>query len=62
MRMLHLQLLRAGEVDVAAIPASFSKQQVPGMRLEKVKTVDNRGIVFPYVKSGDCDRRWFTNW
>ena len=42
----------AGEVDVASIPASFSKQQVPGMRLEKVKTVDNRGIVFPYVKSG----------
>ena len=44
---------QAGKVDVAAIPASFSKQQVPGMRLEKVKSVDNRGIVFPYVKSGD---------
>ena len=43
---------QAGEVDVAAIPASFSKQQVPGMRLETVKSVDNRGIVFPYVKSG----------
>ena len=40
-------------MDVAAIPASFSKQQVPGMRLEVVKSVDNRGIVFPYVKSGD---------
>ena len=39
-------------MDVAAIPASFSKQQVPGMRLEAVKSVDNRGIVFPYVKSG----------
>ena len=44
---------QAGEVDIAAIPASFSKQQVPGMRLEAVKSVDNRGIVFPYVKSGD---------
>ncbi len=44
---------QAGEVDVAAIPASFSKQQVTGMRLEAVKSVDNRGIVFPYVKSGD---------
>ena len=44
---------QAGQVDVAAIPASFSKQQVNGMRLEAVKTVDNRGIVFPYVKSGN---------
>lgn len=44
---------QAGEVDVAAIPASFSKQEVPGMRLEAVKSVDNRGIVFPYVKSGE---------
>lgn len=43
---------QAGEVDVAAIPASFSKQQVPGMKLEAVKSVDNRGIVFPYVKAG----------
>ncbi len=43
---------KAGEVDVAAIPASFSKQAVSGMVLESVKTVDNRGMVFPYVKSG----------
>ena len=44
---------QAGKVEVAAIPASFSKQKVPGMRLEAVKSVDNRGIVFPYVKSGE---------
>jgi peptide/nickel transport system substrate-binding protein len=44
---------QSGNVDVAAIQSAFSKQQVPGMRLEAVKTVDNRGIVFPYVKSGD---------
>ncbi|USK58092.1 ABC transporter substrate-binding protein [Peribacillus asahii] len=43
---------QAGKVDIAAIPASFSKQQVPGMRLEALQSVDNRGIVFPYVKSG----------
>lgn len=43
---------QAGTVDVAAIPAAFSRQQVHGMRLEAVKTVDNRGIAFPYVKSG----------
>ena len=44
---------KAGEVDAAYIPASFSKQKVSGMRLEAIKTVDNRGILFPYVKSGD---------
>ncbi|MFS0576467.1 ABC transporter substrate-binding protein [Sporosarcina sp. 179-K 3D1 HS] len=44
---------QAGKVDVAYIPAVFSKKNVPGMKLEAVKTVDNRGIVFPYVKSGE---------
>jgi peptide/nickel transport system substrate-binding protein len=43
---------KSGTVDVAAIPPSFSRQEVPGMFLEAVKTVDNRGIVFPYVPSG----------
>jgi peptide/nickel transport system substrate-binding protein len=43
---------KAGQVDVAYIPAAFGKQQVPGMRLEAVKTVDNRGIVFPVVPAG----------
>lgn len=44
---------QAGTVDLASIPASFSQKKVPGMKLEAVKTVDNRGIVFPFVKSGD---------
>ncbi|MFB7638815.1 ABC transporter substrate-binding protein [Peribacillus butanolivorans] len=44
---------QAGNVDLAYIPAAFSNQEVPGMRLESVKTVDNRGIVFPFIKSGD---------
>ncbi|WP_236595870.1 ABC transporter substrate-binding protein [Paenibacillus sp. EPM92] len=43
---------KAGTVDMAAIPAAFSKQQVSGMQLEAIHTVDNRGIMFPYVKSG----------
>lgn len=43
---------KANKVDVAYIPAAFSKQKVDGMRLEAVRTVDNRGISFPYVKSG----------
>ncbi|WP_138752065.1 ABC transporter substrate-binding protein [Paenibacillus sinopodophylli] len=43
---------KAGSVDVAYIPSAFSKQQVAGMRLEAVKSVDNRGIAFPYVSTG----------
>jgi len=43
---------QAGTVDIAAIPAAFSNHKVTGMRLESVKTVDNRGIVFPVMKSG----------
>lgn len=44
---------KAGEVDMAYIPSAFGKQSVPGMRLVAVKTVDNRGIVFPYRPSGE---------
>ena len=44
---------QAGTVDLSYIPAAFSKQKVPGMKLESIETVDNRGIVFPYVKSGE---------
>lgn len=43
---------KAGTVDMAAIPAAFSKQPVGGMELKAVQSVDNRGIMFPYVKSG----------
>lgn len=43
---------KAGSVDVAYIPSAFSHQEVAGMRLEAVKSVDNRGIAFPYVKAG----------
>lgn len=44
---------QAGTVDLAYIPAAFSNKKVPGMELKAIKTVDNRGIVFPYVKSGE---------
>ncbi|MCG7384525.1 ABC transporter substrate-binding protein [Paenibacillus sp. ACRRY] len=43
---------QAGSVDIAAIPAAFSKQEVSGMTLESVKTVDNRGIMFPMQPAG----------
>lgn len=43
---------KAGTVDMAAIPAAFSKQAVGGMELKAVTSVDNRGIMFPYIKPG----------
>lgn len=43
---------KAGKVDIAYIPAAFGKEKVPGMRLESIQTVDNRGIMFPFVPSG----------
>lgn len=44
---------KAGQVDIAAIPATFSKQEVAGMKLVNLTSVDNRGILFPYVPSGE---------
>ncbi|MFP7298489.1 ABC transporter substrate-binding protein [Neobacillus niacini] len=44
---------KAGQVDLAYIPASFSKNQVPGMVLHEIQSVDNRGVMFPYVPSGE---------
>ncbi|MEK8129536.1 ABC transporter substrate-binding protein [Paenibacillus filicis] len=43
---------KAGKVDISYIPAAFSKQPVAGMRIETAHSVDNRGIMFPYVKAG----------
>ncbi|MBW7455508.1 ABC transporter substrate-binding protein [Paenibacillus sepulcri] len=47
---------KSGKVDVAYIPSSYSKETAAGMRLEDIKTVDNRGILFPYVPSGGQTR------
>jgi peptide/nickel transport system substrate-binding protein len=44
---------KAGQVDVVSIPAAFSTQDVSGMRLESLQSVDNRGIMFPYAPAGE---------
>src|SRR5690625_4564035 len=44
---------KAGEVDVVSITPSFAEQEVSGMKRVALDTVDNRGIVFPYVESGE---------
>lgn len=41
---------KAGEVDIVAVPANLAKEEVPGMKLLTFESVDNRGIMFPYVE------------
>lgn len=47
-----LAAARAGEVHMAAVPAALATQDVPGMRLEAIESVDNRGVMFPTVPEG----------
>ncbi|WP_240375676.1 ABC transporter substrate-binding protein [Bacillus piscicola] len=44
---------KSGEVDIAAVPPTYAKEDVPGMRIETWKSVDNRGIMFPFVPAGE---------
>lgn len=44
-----LAAARAGELDAVSVPASFATQEIDGMRLLAVPSVDNRGIMFPFV-------------
>lgn len=47
-----LAAAKAGQVDMSYIPVSFSTQDVENMVLEELPSVDNRGVMFPYVESG----------
>lgn len=47
-----LAAARAGELDIAAVPASFASQEIPGLVMKPVQSVDNRGIMFPFVPAG----------
>lgn len=40
---------KAKEVQVAAVPQSLAVQKIEGMKLYDVKSVDNRGLMFPFV-------------
>ncbi|CCH48381.1 ABC transporter substrate-binding protein [Pseudodesulfovibrio piezophilus] len=46
-----LAAARAGEVDVLGVPSNLARQDIPGMKLHVVKSVDNRGLMFPTVPS-----------
>lgn len=40
---------RAGKVHMIVVPQSLAHQQLPDMELHTVKSVDNRGLMFPTV-------------
>lgn len=40
---------QAGEVQFVAVPQALAIQEIPGMRLVDVQSVDNRGMLFPFV-------------
>jgi peptide/nickel transport system substrate-binding protein len=40
---------RAGKMHMVVVPQSLAHQHVPGMVLHAVKSVDNRGLMFPTV-------------
>jgi len=40
---------KAGKVHLVGVPSSLAKQAVPGMKVRAVKSVDNRGLMFPMV-------------
>lgn len=43
---------QAGQIHITHIPPVLGKQDVAGMKLVPVESVDNRGIMFPMVKAG----------
>ena len=44
-----LAAARAGQVDLAAVPSSMATQDIDGMELLEVTSIDNRAISFPAV-------------
>lgn len=42
---------KSGQAQVAAVPQSLAVQQVEGMKLYDVTSVDNRGLMFPFPRS-----------
>jgi len=40
---------QAGEVQMVAVPQALAIQEIPEMRLVDVQSVDNRGMLFPFV-------------
>lgn len=50
---------QAGQVDIAGIIPMFAAKRVPGMHLEAIESVDNRGIMFPFARPGSSSDTGF---
>ncbi|WP_369813144.1 ABC transporter substrate-binding protein [Virgibacillus halodenitrificans] len=44
---------KSGQADVVSVPSTFAKEKIPGMHLIKLRSADNRGIMFPFVPAGE---------
>ena len=44
---------KSGQLDITAIPATMAEQEVDGMNMITLDSVDNRGIAYPMVPSGE---------
>jgi peptide/nickel transport system substrate-binding protein len=40
---------KAGQVDMVVVPPHLAKQKIKGMRVHPVRSVDNRGLMFPMI-------------
>ena len=45
--------VKSGEVDIAAIPGSFAKEDVNGKQIIELKSIETYGIEFPMQPSGE---------
>lgn len=45
-----LAAAKAGQLDVAVTAVSLADQEISGMKLMALKTIDNRGLTLPYIK------------
>jgi peptide/nickel transport system substrate-binding protein len=41
---------KAGQVDIVSIPPTLARQKVEGMKVRSLKSIDNRGVMFPFIK------------
>lgn len=40
---------KAGQANVVYVPATYADKEIDGKRLEIVKSVDNRGVILPFI-------------
>ncbi len=46
-----LAAAKAGKIDMVVVPAHLGKQKIKNMHVHTVKSVDNRGLMFPMVRN-----------